>query len=295
MQDAFNELLKTLCDLLRLTIGRKLGGSAQTQTSLDDDFGPVRSAHTAVSSAVFHDPATMFYRRCIIKTCVTALAVVPILQTPSGEPTRSKELTELILDSDPNEFLLLAPPFCDQIRDRTLSVTTPTLQALLEKLNGICRPYAYRHSDETLLLVVQLLSATSSMWLQPSVSSTEVGENARHYCLQMTSRLQAKSQRSWRVQDAIIRFLDTYLAQDPKQEIWQLPVGDEDTGPLPTAILPTLSQSRDIRIRFRISTMVPRLFAVGRQSGCDLLQEVYQEIHTNLSSDLNEYVIVRYY
>ena len=277
--------------MLRLTIGHKVGGTEAIHRS-DDGFGPIRTAHTTASTGSARDVATTTHNRRILETCIIALAVVPILQAPSGEPTRSKDLTELVLNSNPDEFILLAPPFCDQLSQRTLSVSTPSLEALLQKLDDICMPYAYKHNDETLLLVVRLLDATSSTWLDPSMVSTTVGKAARFYCWQMVKRLRQKGQRSWRVQDAIIRFLDAYLVKDPKQEIWKIPVDDEgvEEDELPATVLPTFGRDRDIRIRFRVAAVSPRLFTAGRIAKRDLLTGVYTEIRSNLSADQNEYV-----
>lgn len=289
VQDAFTELLKKVYDLLRLTIGRKIG-AAQTQTSMDDgdDFGPIRSAHAASSTVATRDAATILHSRFIVDMCVAALAVVPVLQSQVGEPTRGKELVELVLASNPDEFLILVPPLCDQLQRRTLSITTASMEAILQRLDIVCAPYAYKHNDETLLLVVRLLDATSNVWLQPSVASTTLGEVARFYCWQMVKRLQQRGQRSWRVQDAIIRFLDSYLMKDPKQEIWQIPLEDgESPKPkdLPAVVLPLFGNDCDIRIRFRMAAITPRLFIVGRIAGRELMSDVYQEIRDNLCTD----------
>ena len=209
------------------------------------------------------------------------------MQSSSGEPTRDRALTDLVLKASPDEFLILGHAYCEQIGRRTLNLSVSTLEGLLDQLNEVCTPYAYQHSEDTLLLVVQLLDKTSHVWMDPSVAVGLAGQTARSYCWRMVHRLNLRSQRSWRVIDAIIRFLDGYLTKDPSQELWTMPVEDcdvPDESQLPAAALPTLGNDDDIRIRFRVAATSPRLLTAGRLARRDLMLEVYRDIHKNLST-----------
>ena len=166
-------------------------------------------------------------------------------------------------------------------------MTTPNLDALLNKLDEICDPYMYKHSPEVHLVILRILDATMDAWLQPAALSTTFGRAARYYCWQIVNRVQQQDRRSWRVQDSSICFLDAYLTKDPKEEVWKIPVDNDCPKPeqLPTAILPSLGSDSDIRIRFRAAAISSRLFHVGRIAGRDLMKEVYTNVHGNLSAD----------
>ncbi len=226
------------------------------------------------------------------------LAVIPILQSSSGEPTRDRALTDIVLNAKPDQFLALGPAYCEQVGRRTLNLSTTTLQALLDKLLELSATYSYKGNEETLLLIVNALDRTSHVWMDPIVAASEAGGRARTFCWETIDRLTDRSQRSWRVTDAIIRFLDRYLTTDPSQEIWAMPVQDANCpkdDQFPAAVLPTLGTDDDIRIRFRIAATSPRLLTVGRLAQRDLMYEVYPDIQRNLSTQQEKSVVPRHY
>lgn len=287
MQDAFAATLGQLRSVLRMVVGRALDADSRAQGQLDDadGFGPIRTMHSVASSVIRDAEKDAAHNLHVIDTCITALAVVPILQSSSGEATRDRVLTDLILSSDPDEFLLLAPSYCEQLLRRTLNISHSNLEELLEKLADICQPYAFKNRIDTRLLVVRILDATSHIWMHPTQVSTPLGELARGYCQQTVMLLRAKSQNCWLVQDAIIRFLDSYLAKDPEQVVWQTPIDEASPNveDLPSEVLPALGSDVDIRIRFRIAATSPRLFRVATAAGPKAMDAVYHQVRSQLS------------
>lgn len=258
-----------------------------------DGFGPVRDAHAVTSlSTTRNVQQDRVHNTRIIDSCTTVLAVIPILQSSSGEPTRDRALSDLVLNSEPDEFLSLGPAYCEQVGRRTLNLSASNLQALLGKLLSLSEVYTYQGIEETFLLVVNALDRTSHIWMDPAVAASEVGGKARMFCWETIDRLRQRAQRSWRVTDAIIRFLDRYLTRDPKQEIWAMPVAKTETPneeQFPAAVLPTLGNDDDIRIRFRIAATSPRLLTVGQLAQRDLMYDVYPNIQHNLSTQQEKY------
>ncbi|EJF64038.1 hypothetical protein DICSQDRAFT_178565 [Dichomitus squalens LYAD-421 SS1] len=305
VQDAFVGVLTILRNLVRISLGQDLAANSQSMAIVDDSdgFGPVRDAHAVTSlSTTRYAQQDQVHNRHIVDACVTALAVVPILQSSSGEPTRDRALTDLVLQAPVDQFLVLGPAYCEQVGRRTLNLSTSILEGLFTQLELACGPYAYSHSEETHLLIVKVLDKTSHVWMEPTIAASAVGQRARLCCWNLVDTLQLKrvrgtlrrcsNRRSWRVIDAIIRFLDGYLAKDPSQEIWVMPTdesGTPDESELPAAVLPALGNDDDIRIRFRIAATSPRLLTVGRLAKRDLMYEVYHEIHKNLSTQQENY------
>ncbi|KAH9888765.1 hypothetical protein C8Q73DRAFT_708136 [Cubamyces lactineus] len=273
VQDTFAGLLKNLREVLRSTV--KQGGTKH------DNFGMQSKASTSENATL----STTAHKRHVVRACVTALVIVPILQSSTGH-ARDKELVELLVNCEPKEFLSLAPSCLERIRRDQLYLSSTSLEQLLEQLDPLCTEYHFSHSEEAQLLLVQTVAATSRLWRDPYTDSP-AGERARFLCWQFTDRLLNPRHRSWRVRDAIIRFFDEYLVDDPAQESWLKPSQDDEPPPeekLPAAVLPTLGNDDDIRIRFRIAATSPRLFAAGRRAGRTSMG-VYSEIHEHLSAN----------
>ena len=274
VQDTFAGLLKTLRELLRMTV--KADGAKR------DGFG-VRSPEDTGEKTTSTD-----HKRHVARACVTALVMVPILQSSTGH-ARDKELLELLVNCKPKEFLTLAPSCLERIRRDQLYLSSTSLEQLLTQLDPLCQEYDFRYSEDAQLLLVQTLAATSRLW-RDSYADSLAGERARFLCWQCTSRLLSTHHRSWRVRDAIIRFFDEYLVDDPAQESWTKPSQDYEPpsrDKLPAAVLPTLGKDNDIRIRFRVAATSPHLFTASRRTG-GASMEVYAVIHQHLSTDQTE-------
>ncbi|KAI0330904.1 hypothetical protein GY45DRAFT_1323035 [Cubamyces sp. BRFM 1775] len=272
VQDTFAGLLKVLRDLLHATVEQ--GGAKGDGFAVRSKAG--RSEKLTSTTA---------HKRHVVRACVTALVMVPILQSSTGY-TRNKELVELLVDCEPTEFLTLAPSCLERIQRQQLYLSSTTLEQLLAQLDPLCQEYAFKYSENAQLLLVQALAATAPLW-QDRYADSLAGERARFLSWQCTSKLLSKNNRSWRVRDAIIRFFDEYLIADPAQKSWtkpsqqhKIPTPEE----LPAAVLPTLGDDNDIRVRFRIAATSPHLFTAGRRAGRTSM-EVYGEIHAHLSAD----------
>ncbi|KAJ8489343.1 hypothetical protein ONZ51_g2973 [Trametes cubensis] len=275
VQDTFAGLLKTLRELLRMTV--KADGAKR------DGFG-VRSPEDTGEKTTSTD-----HKRHVARACVTALVMVPILQSSTGH-ARDKELLELLANCKPKEFLTLAPSCLERIRRDQLYLSSTSLEQLLTQLDPLCQEYDFRYSEDAQLLLVQTLAATSRLW-RDSYADSLAGERARFLCWQCTSRLLSTHHRSWRVRDAIIRFFDEYLVDDPAQESWTKPSQDYEPpsrDKLPAVVLPTLGKDNDIRIRFRVAATSPHLFTASRRTG-GASMDVYAVIHQHLSTDQTDF------
>ncbi|KAI0369207.1 hypothetical protein BV20DRAFT_946724 [Pilatotrama ljubarskyi] len=290
VQDAFAELLKRLRDVLRLTIAPLASDDPLTNADDRDDFVPA-SDPTASADAAQKVAALKTHNSHVARACITALVVVPILQSSSGEPTHDRELLDLVLTSEPAQFLVVGPPFLDHVRQSRLHLNRSHLKELVCQAEDLCIEHAYKNNEEAQLLVVQTLEATSHLWRGPMIQDPDLATKMLDFCSQCIRLLKSNDRRSWRVRDAIIRFLDKYLAIDPTQEVWAMSTDDHDAPApeeLPAAVLPTFANDEDVRIRFRVAATSTRLFTVGRRAGRDPM-EVYSEIHRHLSTSQDHF------
>jgi len=274
----------TLKDVLRLIVGQKLDDSRALQSTNEaddkDGFGPIRTTQRSPETRPQTEVGTA--HRCIIEACVSFLAVVPILQSTSGEPTRDKELAELVLNSN-DKFHLVASIFFNKVAHRLLNLSSNNLQQFLDKIEQLLTQYNYSRSEKMQALATQVLDSTLHLWLQDSVKSSDVGEDIRVLCRWISDILREDKIRSWRLRDLVVRFLDRYLAMDPKQAAW--PISEDGLEVLPANLLPILGADRDIRVRFRVAVVNARLFSIARDIGCEPLV-LYNTIKQRLTIDL---------
>lgn len=279
-----------------MVVGRQaIGDGSHHPTDVDDGdgFAPIRTTHAITQSAEASQQSdSMQANQYIAHICMSFLVIVPILQSSSGEPTRDKDLTELVLNCSDDKFLLVGPIFFGNVRQRILNIGLNVLDGFLDKFDRMLKPYIYSRSEKLQLLTTQFLDSTLHIWKQDGVSSSEVGGRIRDLCHWLSDTLRRNQIRSWRTRDSVARFMKRYVAEDVEQVIWSTVLPDdegEDVQPeaLPAAILPMLGSDQDIRVRFRVAFENASLFSVARKIGRDPSQ-LYSEIKQWLTGDIDE-------
>lgn len=262
-----------------------------------DGFAPIRTTHAVTQPADTGEQMNgVLADQCVTNTCMSFLAIVPILQSFSGAPTRDKELTEVVLNCPDDKFLLIGPVFFDKIRQGILNISHNVLANFLEKFESMLKLYGYSRSEKLQLLLAQFLDSTLLHWTADAVSGSEAGEQIRSFCRWLSAALRGNKIRSWRTRDCVARFMSRYTAVDPTQAIWSKispEEEDEEEGPeaLPWAVLPSLGADPDIRVRFRAAVANASLFGLARRTGKEPTH-LYAEIKEWLTTDINEYVAI---
>ncbi|KAF8163206.1 hypothetical protein B0H34DRAFT_744937 [Crassisporium funariophilum] len=280
VQDALTSVISILRDVLRNTISQPSNASHVHQASDADDkdeFGPIRIT-TADNSPVLarraeKDRSTL----PLLGICVTFLTCGPYLQSASGEPTRDKELTELILgcaESQPAQFSLVCPIVFGEIRQGTLNLSSAQLASFLDGFAGLLTQYAFARSEALHRLVVDFLDSTLSIWLTPNAQADDnISSKVRSLRDWLSIAIKAKKFRTWTVRDALALFLDRYLSMDPAGVCWGSAGEDDDEDTiqkrlesLPTDLLPMMAADDDIRVRFRVAVLNARLFTLEHRT-----------------------------
>ncbi|TFK39785.1 hypothetical protein BDQ12DRAFT_704732 [Crucibulum laeve] len=213
----------------------------------------------------------------VLRLCITFLAMGPLLQSLSGEPTRDKRLTKLILHCasyDVEKFFVIASFFFEQARQNTLSLTTNHIEQFASIFEEMLLPYDLSRNDRLKLLVIQFLDSTIDTWCTPHVSTGELGDRIRNLCQFLAHTLRNKTNQSWIIRDTCARFLSRYLRHDPTERVWMIKDEDHDGATAesllnnrPSVLLPYLGSDEDIRIRFRVAVDNARLFSEANISG----------------------------
>jgi serine-protein kinase ATM len=285
----FGSIIPILKEVLRLAVTTTHGISAD-----NDGFGPTVTSHAILDA---HEGDSANARRIVIETCISLLSIVPVLGSASGEPTRDKDLTSLVLDSSDESFFLVATVFFSKVRQKILGLNTNNFNKFLSKIGLLVTGnYFYSRREEMLLLLIHFLRSTLPIWLQDNVSSTDNANGVRdllHWLSNLTTKQLA---RSWRVRDAIAVFMGEYLVLDPLQKVWSYG-GDHiaesqesnkiSLDSLPVYMLPQLAADADIRVRFRAAVVNSRLFSIAQSLQLDRM-DIYAYLLECLTKNLDE-------
>ena len=114
------------------------GTTAQPAMDVDDGdgFGPIRTTRAITQSAeARHQADNVWANQYIANSCMAFLAIVPILQSSSGEPTRDKALTDMVLNCSEDKFLLVGPIYFGKVRQKILNISLNIIDSFLDKFD----------------------------------------------------------------------------------------------------------------------------------------------------------------
>lgn len=267
---------------------------------VDDDkdgFGPIRTSRpTPVPAEVTPGVQKTADAASIVSIAVEILAIAPLLQSSTDDLTRDKELTELLLGSATDWFLILLAPLLTQVKRRRFYLSSVTLSKILRRLDEeVLRAYEFSHMEAMHLLCVQLLSATMPQWLNSDAGNSDVRTNMLELIFHYSKQLESHHIHSWRVRDALLRFFGSYLSADPTQSFCLEAVlsGEENDRPaaelLPDQRIVKANSDQDMRVRFTAavcsSILLTNEYLVDREH-----LEVYDAIIDKLCASTDEYV-----
>ena len=109
----------------------------------DDFFIPSRPTNVHATESLSEKMAEDASSQTAIQICMLFLSLAPVLQSPSGESTRDRELIDLVLDCSEHQFLLVGPYFLDNVRRRTLDLNAATLGKFLLKFEPMLLQYNF--------------------------------------------------------------------------------------------------------------------------------------------------------
>lgn len=300
-----NAMKATLRIVLARITGRSFTFDGNEADDQDDDFGTTGSTSTAAPIEAQRQSSSRTPAQVIFDVCMSFLAMGPVLQSSGEEPTRDRELTDIVLNCDGDEFLLASKAYLANVRCRALNINLATLDNLLVKFASLSTQYIYQLNDELKIMIICLLDSTAHLWTQPDSIGHDTVDKVRNIfgwlleLVRVTKDEEGKRTktkvRSWRVRDTFVSFLARYMALDPFERIWttrspSVNVGDADSSDgysptLPSHTLPTINQDDDIRVRFRSAYANATLFNLSRFNS-DQPMVHYREIHASLCTNM---------
>ncbi len=211
-------------------ISRRSLTSGGIEAEDQDDFGLTGGTITAAPVEAQRQISGRIYVESILDVCMSFLAIGPILQSSGEEPTRDRELTDIVLNCDGDEFLLASKAYLVNVRRRALNINLATLDNLLVKFASLSTQYIYQLNDELKLMIIRLLDSTAHLWTQPDFVSYDTVDKVRNFfgwlleLVRVTKDENGKRTktkvRSWRVRDTFVAFLARYMSLDPSERFW---------------------------------------------------------------------------
>ncbi|KAG9313005.1 hypothetical protein JVU11DRAFT_6444 [Chiua virens] len=292
VQNAFGIIAEKVRQLLSMLTDQATDRE-EPGTMDHDGFGPIRTTQNTAPQEAHAAPVNLVTRR-LAAICIIFLASVPVLQCPTGQTPRDKELIRLVRECSEEKILLLGPPLLTVVRRRLLTLTPEVFDNLLVKCADLLRRYSHAINDQFHFLVVDLLKSSLHIWMEKS-SPPAIGEHVQALCGWISNMMEAaetkKKTTFWKIRDLVARFLAGYLAKDPSQTFWPTEYNDvEIKRPLNTLL--ALNLDEDIRVRFRAAVLSASLFAANHVElihEYKNLDEFYQLVRDSLPRNLAQY------
>ncbi|KAK4049560.1 Serine/threonine-protein kinase tel1 [Microbotryomycetes sp. JL201] len=258
-----------------------------------DDFGEIRVASQASQASGATDDA----RAGMATTYMMMRAVISNELATSGKKTavRIPQVVSALEDVEGKVAISIIETILAAVRDGLVTLSLSAADTILTHMGEQLLPrYAFARDERLVVLGLRFLETIAESWILPvdSGAADELFTHARQLCAWYISALHARILASWRVRLHLIAFLDVYLSFDRTQEFWDVDgiAYRASDGPaiLPTAILPSMLQDVDFRVRFRAATSAPALFTFMYENALDS-QVLFDDIRNNLKLlNLNE-------
>ncbi len=254
---------------------------------IDDlDFGGVE--HTNKSQLLGYagkTPGIRFAKR-LVDTWVSCLAVCPVLQSPSGEATRDRELQNLVMHSSTETTLLLGPSFLRNIQRGTLHISTTALLSLFKTCIEILHKMHNVRDPRVFMFVIHLMRSLMRQWVDESARELVAPRSQILGWILKIHNSNAALLNVWSVRDCFTQFLEQIVLQAADFEPWSTGTAQADTQD-PAHILATMAKDPDIRVRIRAAVSNARILRVADDLGI-AEKTLYDNFRDNLTKTLLE-------
>lgn len=272
LQDTFTtQVLTALKSCLRLSLGftidsdRTLDGD-MGDTSLatvdEDGFGTMNvSNHGPSSSDVSKTSSFSPARVCqsLIKTAFTCVTRVLSLQASSLEPSRQKEMFDMLADCDGPQFIALGTIVFEAVRLGRLHLGVIVADEVLNSFEYFLQSYPYSKDESMYLLTITFLESTLPLWVKMSTAKDSFGSKIRVLCDFFTTEVEEGRLRSARVRTRLIVFLENYFKTDPHNLVWQLSFNKKKLLPI-LDVMKKFSRDADVYVRSQTASSLANLF-----------------------------------
>jgi hypothetical protein len=194
----------------------------------------------------------------LVATCFATATRGAALQSGSAEPSRQRELYDVLAGCDCPQFIALGTAVSRAIRDGYLHVSSAGADDILEGFQHFLTSYQYRRNELLHALAIDFLCATASLWIEASATRTDFGLHARALIEYLVKQLSSGRLRSPALRTRLLHFLEVYLRLDPHEQVWALL--DGTIVPPVLQLFHSAARDVDIHVRFETASILPRLY-----------------------------------
>ncbi|KAF9565841.1 hypothetical protein CPC08DRAFT_815090 [Agrocybe pediades] len=284
LQEALKNIIATAKQSLLQLLGISNKDYSGEPMDVDNDgFEPIR-INDPQSSALTGDADRAHHH--LYQICVGFLACGPFFQSSSGEPTRDKQVIDLVIsaidriDVNPDRFFLLCSVFFERVRQGMLRVSQKSFKNFLTALEPLLRDHRFSKSGKTFQLCLDVLESCLDIWQTDS----ELNAQVRALCTWLSQVYDGGRMRPWTIRDSFARFMDKHLAKGFPEESWLNKTDKEEL--LPQPLLLRMNKDPDIRVRFRAATIHCHLFSLTE---LDDLMALYESVCLSLTKEIDDF------
>lgn len=194
----------------------------------------------------------------LVATCFATTTRGAALQSGSAEPSRQKELFDVLAGCDCPQFIALGTGVSRAIRDGYLHISSAGADDILEGFQHFLTSYQYRRNELLHALAIDFLCATAGLWIEASATRTDFGLHARALIEYLVKQWSSGRLRSPALRIRLLDFLEHYLRLDPHEQVWALL--DGSVAPTALEIFHSAARDVDIDVRFEAAGILPRLY-----------------------------------
>jgi hypothetical protein len=256
-----------------------------------DGFSEIRTVNSEGGTRAADSWTTSRASGALVSFATRFLTAIPVLRSSSLEPTRDRDILELLQSSDGHAFFTLAPEVFECIRRRYLYMDHLDLENTLDHLGELLKSYAHPRCEKMQLVLITFLECTMSLWAQQDNAEKDFGAQSRVLLHWLSEMLVTQKLLSWKARDKFTVLMSRYIALDPQQSVWSTPSSDDmdslSTEYLPGTMLVNLGTDCDVRVRVRAAEATAGVFRSLKYTDTNPMA-FYQDVRAQLSIATDE-------
>ncbi|KAJ1306984.1 hypothetical protein OPQ81_007964 [Rhizoctonia solani] len=290
-QDVYGELSRFLRQSIHNLKPPSFG--EEKAAGLDaDGFSEIRTVNSESNVRAADSWAISHTSSALISFATRFLTAVPTFQSPDLEPTREKDILELLQSCDGPAFFTLAPGVFECIRRQYLHMSHSDLENTLDHFGELLKSYAHPRCEKMQLALIKFLECTMLLWIRQDNAETDFAIQSRVLLHWLSEMLVTQKILSWKARDKFTVLMSRYIALDPQQSIWSIPTADEtdSISPeyFPGTMLVNLGSDCDVRVRVRAAEATAEVFRSLKYTDTNPMA-FYQDVRAQLSTSTDDF------
>ncbi|CED84602.1 ataxia telangiectasia mutated [Phaffia rhodozyma] len=274
LQDTFaTQVLGALNSCLHISLSLSVDASGAADidtitgisTALDEDgFGTINTSQDGILTSDISQTSSFSPTRVcrsLIKTTFTCMTRISILQSGSLEPSRQRDIFDLLENCDGPQFIAFGDVVFEAVKLGRLHLGATLAEDLLNSFEYFLRSYAYSKDIPMLLLTISFIESTLPLWIGGSTVETSLGEKVRMLRDFFVAEVEEGRLHAGPVRARLIAFLEAYCQADPQGRAWSLPLPNQKHSLPLLNVMKKFAKDVDIHVRSQAAVSLANLFS----------------------------------